>query len=70
MTQPHYPVPVLATRDIRQGCSTLIPRGTPGEILSTRGIRPNYYTVTFWPFGLGGAQVTVSRLLRSDLKVA
>jgi len=70
MTHPLHPVPVKATRDIRQHASPLIPRGTPGEILSTRGTQPTYYTVTFWLGGLTGPRVTIPNLHKADLVAA
>ena len=70
MTHPLHPVPVKATRDIRQHSSPLIPRGTPGEILSTRGIQPTYYTVSFWLAGLSGPRVTIPNLHKADLVAA
>ena len=64
------PFPVVALHDIRRSPALLIPRGTPGEITGVSEATPSRYTVTFWPFGMGGATVTISHLSRTDLKEA
>ena len=64
------PIPVAASRDLSQHPTLIIRRGTPGEITSATGARPTYYTVTFWPFGLHGAQMTIPNLSRTDLQAA
>jgi len=64
------PIPVAASRDLSQHPTLIIRRGTPGEITSATSTRPTFYTVTFWPFGLHGAQVTIPNLSRTDLKAA
>ena len=61
------PFPVVSVNEIRRGSSLLIPRGTPGEITGVSGATPSHYTVTFWPFGLDGATVTITDLTRNDL---
>ena len=66
----HRLIPVAASRDLSQHPTLIIRRGTPGEITSATSTRPTYYTVTFWPFGLHGAQVTIPNLSSTDLKAA
>jgi len=63
----HRPIPVAASRDLRQHPTLVIRRGTPGEVTSATG---NYYTVTFWPFGPNGAKVTIPNLSQDDLTAA
>jgi hypothetical protein len=58
------PFPVRAVRDLRPNASLLIERGTPGEIT---GMTKSHYTVTFWPFGIEGATVTLNYLTKTDL---
>jgi hypothetical protein len=70
MPLTHRPIPVIATHDLRQHPTLIIRRGTPGEITSAAGTCPTYYTVTFWPFGLNGAKVTIPNLSRTDLREA
>ena len=67
MPLTHRPIPVAASRDLRQHPTLIIRRGTPGEITSATG---TYYTLTFWPFGLHGTQVTIPNLSRTDLQAA
>jgi hypothetical protein len=61
------PIPVAASRDLRQHPTLIIRRGTPGEVMNTTGF---YYTVMFWPFGPKGATVTIPNLSRADLTAA
>src|SRR5664279_212409 len=63
----HRPIPVAASRDLRQHPTLIIRRGTPGEVMNTTGF---YYTVMFWPFGPKGATVTIPNLSRADLTAA
>ena len=66
----HRPIPVAASRELRQHPTLIIRRGTPGEITSATSTRPTYYTVTFWPFGPKGATVTIPNLSQADLTAA
>ena len=66
----HRLIPVAASRDLSQHPTLIIRRGTPGEITSAAGTCPTYYTVTFWPFGLNGAKVTIPNLSRTDVREA
>ena len=63
----HRPIPVTASRDLRQHPTLIIRRGTPGEVMNTTGF---YYTVMFWPFGPKGAKGTIPNLSQADLKAA
>ncbi len=67
MTSLDQRIAVTATHDLRQSHFT-IPCGTPGEITETTGTSPTYYTVAFFPYGAGGANVIVDRLTRFDLR--
>ena len=63
----HRPIPVAASRDLRQHPTVIIRRGTPGEVMCATGTS---YTVTFWPFGPKGAKVTIPNLSQADLTAA
>lgn len=59
---------VRARRDLRRRDALVIPKGAPGQVTAVRGLLAVQYTVVFWPDGMDGAKVVLSRLSRADVE--